>query len=126
MPEKPSRPRHRSGVPSNAVFRRWTLAAVFIIAMIAVFLGWDRRSRSQRTASIGATNSSLDAQSPFAPTIANRIAPPSPAPNGMVWIPGGEFSMGSDAASEAVCGRPGVTRDALPVHRVYVDAFWMD
>ena len=44
----------------------------------------------------------------------------------MVWIPGGEFSMGSDATSESLCGLPGVTRDALPIHRVYVDGFWMD
>ena len=44
----------------------------------------------------------------------------------MVWIPGGEFSMGSDVAGEALCGLPGVTRDSQPVHRVYVDGFWMD
>ena len=34
--------------------------------------------------------------------------------------------MGSDAASESLCGLPGVTRDALPIHRVSVDGFWMD
>jgi len=44
----------------------------------------------------------------------------------MVWIPGGEFSMGSTAESESLCGLPGLTRDSLPVHRVYVDGFWMD
>jgi len=44
----------------------------------------------------------------------------------MVWIPGGEFSMGSTVESESLCSLPGVTRDALPVHRVYVDGFWMD
>jgi formylglycine-generating enzyme len=44
----------------------------------------------------------------------------------MVWIPGGEFSMGSDAASDALCQIPGVTRDAQPIHRVAVDPFWMD
>ena len=44
----------------------------------------------------------------------------------MVWIPGGEFSMGSDVESESLCGLPGVTRDALPVHRVSVDGYWMD
>jgi formylglycine-generating enzyme required for sulfatase activity len=44
----------------------------------------------------------------------------------MVWIPGGEFSMGSDARGEALCDLPGVTRDAQPIHRVYVDGFWMD
>jgi formylglycine-generating enzyme required for sulfatase activity len=44
----------------------------------------------------------------------------------MVWIPGGEFSMGSDQSGDALCGLPGVTRDSQPVHRVYVDGFWMD
>jgi formylglycine-generating enzyme required for sulfatase activity len=44
----------------------------------------------------------------------------------MVWIPGGEFSMGSTAESESMCDQPGLTHDALPVHRVYVDGFWMD
>jgi formylglycine-generating enzyme len=34
--------------------------------------------------------------------------------------------MGSNVESESMCGLPGVTRDALPVHRVYVDGFWMD
>jgi len=44
----------------------------------------------------------------------------------MVWIPGGEFSMGSDAACDGMCSLPGLTRDAVPIHRVYVDGFWMD
>ena len=34
--------------------------------------------------------------------------------------------MGSDIASESLCGLPGVTQDAQPVQRVYVDGFWMD
>ena len=34
--------------------------------------------------------------------------------------------MGSTADTETLCGQPGLTRDALPVHRVYVDGFWMD
>jgi formylglycine-generating enzyme len=44
----------------------------------------------------------------------------------MVWIPGGEFSMGADDSGESLCGLPGVTRDSQPIHRVYVDGFWMD
>jgi formylglycine-generating enzyme required for sulfatase activity len=62
----------------------------------------------------------------FLPTIENKSPAPGPVPEGMVWIPGGEFSMGSTSSSESLCGLPGVTRDALPVHRVYVDGFWMD
>jgi len=41
-----------------------------------------------------------------------------PVPAGMVWIPGGEFSMGSTDP----LARP----DEGPVHRVQVDGFWMD
>src|SRR6185295_3181201 len=42
-------------------------------------------------------------------------SPPGPAPEGMVWIPGGEFWMGAEEFS-----------DAQPWHRVSVDGFWMD
>lgn len=49
---------------------------------------------------------------------ANTGASLSDAPPGMVWIPGGEFSMGSTDP----LARP----DEGPVHRVRVDGFWMD
>lgn len=44
--------------------------------------------------------------------------PEGPAPDGMVWIPGGEFAMGSTDP----LARP----DESPVHRVRVGGFWMD
>jgi len=44
----------------------------------------------------------------------------------MAWIPGGEFSMGSESSADSLCDVPGVTRDAQPIHRVVVDGFWMD
>jgi formylglycine-generating enzyme len=62
----------------------------------------------------------------FGPTIANRENPAKPAPAGMVWIPGGEFSMGSSDPTREICGGPDSMHDARPVHRVYVDGFWMD
>lgn len=65
-------------------------------------------------------------ESAFGPTVLNNISPPTPSPKGMVWIPGGEFSMGSNVDSESLCSLPGVTRDAAPIHRVHVDPFWMD
>jgi len=34
--------------------------------------------------------------------------------------------MGSDSTGESLCGLPGVTRDSQPIHRVFVDGFWMD
>ncbi|HYV67606.1 MAG TPA: formylglycine-generating enzyme family protein [Myxococcales bacterium] len=74
---------------------------------------------------LGTTHGSV-AEMGFAPTIPNKAGPPGPAPEGMVWIPGGEFSMGATASSEGLCQLHGVTQDALPVHRVYVGGFWMD
>jgi formylglycine-generating enzyme required for sulfatase activity len=44
----------------------------------------------------------------------------------MVWIPGGEFSMGSDDPRTCSCGGKDAMPDARPIHRVYVDGFWMD
>ena len=64
----------------------------------------------------------------FAPTIANQTPAPKNAPEGMVWIPGGEFSMGCKVPSEGVCtmATMNAVNDAQPIHRVYVDGFWMD
>src|SRR5437667_10292366 len=39
------------------------------------------------------------------------------SPQDMVWIPGGEYQMGDPDTTFA---------DAQPVHKVYVDGFWMD
>jgi sulfatase modifying factor 1 len=53
-----------------------------------------------------------------APASALNVATsPGPSPQGMVWVPAGEFWMGSDEPS---------FRDARPWHKVYVDGFWMD
>jgi formylglycine-generating enzyme len=63
----------------------------------------------------------------FQPTISNPVTPPpGNPPAGMVWIPGGEFSMG--AAEVPGMNHVGMqaTQDSQPVHRVYVDGFWME
>ena len=39
-------------------------------------------------------------------------------PKGMVWIPGGEFMMGATEEHAA--------ENAMPIHMVKVDGFWMD
>ena len=62
----------------------------------------------------------------FEVTIANKNQPPAKAPEGMVWIPGGEFSMGAAMNGEGSSEMPMASNDSGPVHRVRVDGFWMD
>jgi formylglycine-generating enzyme required for sulfatase activity len=44
----------------------------------------------------------------------------------MVWIPGGEFSMGAQDAADMNNAGMRATVDSRPIHRVYVDGFFMD
>src|SRR5260370_19161565 len=66
------------------------------------------------------------ASSTFAPTIPNKTPAPRPAREGMVWIPGGEFSMGAAVNGEGSHEKPMASNDSGPVHRVRVNGFWMD
>src|SRR5262245_37580836 len=67
-----------------------------------------------------------NASTAFAPTIPNKAAAPRSGPVGMVWISGGEFSMGAAVGGEGSHAMPMASNDSQPVHRVYVDGFWMD
>ncbi len=53
-----------------------------------------------------------------APSAEVTVASQRSAPPGMVWIPGGEFTMGTDEEESYPAERP--------AHRVQVDGFWMD
>jgi len=44
----------------------------------------------------------------------------------MVWIPGGEFSMGAEDPRGSDHGGHEAMSDARPIHRVSVDGFWLD
>jgi formylglycine-generating enzyme len=76
----------------------------------------------------GSPPSAMRAASMFLPTVANQTPPPGSAPEGMVWIPGGEFSMGAADPQNADNNAVGMQAidDSRPIHRVYVDGFWMD
>jgi sulfatase modifying factor 1 len=73
-----------------------------------------------------APSSVMAATVAFQPTVPNSKPVAHPGPAGMLWIPGGEFSMG--AAEMAGMNNVGMeaTTDSRPVHRVYVDGFYMD
>ncbi|MFM1903674.1 MAG: Serine/threonine-protein kinase pkn1 [Planctomycetota bacterium] len=52
--------------------------------------------------------------------------PPGEPPAGMVWIPGGEFSMGCLDPRTMPHGGTDPMQDARPIHRVRLTGFWMD
>ena len=62
----------------------------------------------------------------FLPTIPNAAPVPGSAPQGMVWITGGEFSMGAQDPPDMSAVGMQATTDSRPIHRVYVDGFFMD
>ena len=64
----------------------------------------------------------------FEPTQPDDAAAPGPAPDGMAWIPGGEFSMGAvdPLGQDANVVGMQATEDSRPIHRVRVSGFWMD
>ena len=69
------------------------------------------------------------AESAFQPTLTNQIEKQPKAPPGMVFIPGGEFSMGSldpTSGGGTSCSGSDPMKDARPLHRVYVSGFFMD
>lgn len=63
----------------------------------------------------------------FSPTVEGSAKPDqTETPEGMVWIRGGEFSMGCADPRELPHGGSEAMEDSRPIHRVKVDAFWMD
>ena len=121
MKKKSAAPTPPSAAPLRAL--GWLVAAAVAVAGGVAFV---KSRRAPDSASRSGPEQKAAAASAFAPTLPNKTPAPPPAPPGMVWIPGGEFSMGSDETGEAICSLAGVTRDAQPVHRVYVDGFWLD
>lgn len=62
----------------------------------------------------------------FSATVPTSAPPATPAPPGMVWIPGGEYSRGAEDPALGFCVVEQPMPDALPIHRVKVAGFWMD
>lgn len=93
-----------------------------ILYLVISFVGSKEETKQLATNAIESQN----LEPKFELTIENKGNKPDEEPSGMVWIPGGEFSMGSNVADESLCSIKGVTNDARPIHRVYVDGFWMD
>ncbi len=88
-------------------------------ALVVILMACDActsESESRANHAAAARAGSDAAASAAAPHVNAEVAH-GPAPAGMAWVPGGTFWMGCEN-----CGMP----DALPVHLVAVDGFWMD
>jgi formylglycine-generating enzyme required for sulfatase activity len=84
---------------------------------------------STESSKSSAESGSLDhtvAKGDFQPTKENVGLGPGTPPSGMVWIPGGEFSMGANDSRDMNEVAMQATTDARPIHRVYVDGFYLD
>jgi formylglycine-generating enzyme len=99
----------------------------FIVVLVAgLSVAW-LLMRSGSTATDPRTTTPPIAPAEFLPTAESTSRPPGSAPDGMVWIPGGEFSMGAQDPPDMndPVGMK-ATADSRPIHRVVVDGFWMD
>ena len=99
-----------------------TLVALAGLVIVLASLMWRKPASAPQSEA-----PAMPASTTFAPTVENTARPSTPAPEGMVWIPGGEFSMGAHDPpdmNDEVGMR--ATVDSRPIHRVYVDGFWMD
>jgi len=115
----------------RAANRRSVFVAVIALAVVVLITCWLMiRSQNVHNTAVSSATKSLpvtpNAQPNFEATIVNSTSAPGAVPEGMVYIPGGEFSMGSLNPTEMVCGGDQPMDDARPLHRVYLDAFFMD
>ena len=95
----------------SLIIIRSKVKTIYFVALLSTLsAAFDLSISAQQTTTPSPSSGSIA-------TVANTSPAPKPAPAGMVWIPGGEFWMGSDEPQFP---------DARPWHRVYVDGFWMD
>ena len=115
----------------RAANRRTVLVAVIALAVVGLLTWWLMiRSQPAHNAALSSATKTFpvtpNAQPNFEATVVNSTSAPGALPEGMVYISGGEFSMGSKDPTEMFCGGDQPMDDARPLHRVYLDGFFMD
>src|SRR4051812_42690245 len=110
---------------------RLRIAVIAVVALAIVSGGLLAAAAIRRARVNSATNGSMASAAAGGACCDNRPArfgvsttplpagaATAPSTVGMVWIPGGEFTMGTDD--------PGAYGTGRPSHRVKVSSFWMD
>jgi formylglycine-generating enzyme required for sulfatase activity len=109
-------------------------AVAFVVTAAGAVIFIQQRNTRKATAApmahdsapAGSMSSSSTGPVAFLPTVPNKNPAPGAPPEGMVWIPGGEFSMGAGDPPDMDDVGMKATTDSRPIHRTYVDGFWMD
>ena len=115
------RARQKSSRAKQRAKGRWRLS-LSALCVAGLVVGWALHWRS-----VAAAHSDPGlSKAQFLPTISNPNHPTDSPPEGMAWIPGGEFSMGAQDPPDMDEVGMKATVDSLPIHRVYVDGFYMD
>ncbi len=114
------RKRRQTGQQPSGKRGRTTRALVVLLALATIGGAWWLYAGRSPEAASTSTEAS------FRPTVANTRPTPGEPPSGMVWIPGGEFSMGAAESPDMNMVGMEATTDSRPIHGVYVDGFWMD
>jgi len=103
--------------------RRWSAVVIIVVVITLAVVVALRMMRKQRPEAVATPTATA-----FLATVENDAVTSGKGSEGMVWIPGGEFSMGAADPMGADNNDVGMhaTDDSRPIHRVYVDGFWMD
>ncbi|HRQ25217.1 MAG TPA: SUMF1/EgtB/PvdO family nonheme iron enzyme, partial [Anaerolineales bacterium] len=116
-------------------YKTWKIMAGVVVGMVLVvfcsltLVGYVL-SRSAKLVAVNPSKAPATTVPPRTSTVTHTPVPPTFTPTPgigstmisekdgmvMVFVPAGEFTMGSDAGDD----------DEKPVHQVYLDAFWMD
>ena len=122
----------RARVNTERSKRRWLAYGAIVMAAIVSVIAYRQMSPGRADARVAPPASAVAPMPPpaanaaFAATEPNASPAPAKTPRGMAWIPGGEFSMGAQDPPDMDEVGMKATIDSRPVHRVYVDGFFMD
>ena len=108
--------RNLLNIRSNSLSSNLTLIGLCLLLLAIVVLIWDTANGKYALTYLNGLFAGNNSKYPE--LAINDKTPPGPAPKNMVWIPGGKFWMGADDKDNHPV--------ASPVHKVYVDGFWMD
>ncbi|MGF1579998.1 MAG: formylglycine-generating enzyme family protein [Gemmataceae bacterium] len=117
----PSRNRGVAAPKPRKWLRYATLGVALLLLLVGALAAFDKTTREY--ALVGVWNNvkgwfwSPASEGTYPVLEINTSEPPDAKPIGMVWVPGGWFWMGTDDPKHQY---------ASPVHKVYVDGFWMD